>query len=223
MPVRVYAIVGRSLGRRSLAAIGGGSLRCVGAGPSAVVADCDAAPPLSARALRAHAGVVRRIAKIAPAVLPARFPSVVDSDRAVSAILRTRSAELRAALRLIHKQEQMTLRLFGSAAAAPAPPADHPAAHPGEGAGTRYLAGRAHAQSAPELELLRLPLASLVTAERITRHGRGPLLLTAYHLVPRGAAPAYRRILRRHARALAGRLVTSGPWPAYAFGPEWRG
>jgi hypothetical protein len=91
------------------------------------------------------------------------------------------------------------------------------------GAGTRYLTRRARAQSAPELEPLRLLLAPFVTAERIARHDRGPLLLTAYHLVPRGAVAAYRRILRRHPDVLGYRVAASGPWPPYAFVPEVRG
>ena len=100
------------------------------------------------------------------------------------------------------------------------------AADAGTHPGTSYLAGRARAharaQSAPELEPLREALAPIVAAERIARHDRGPLLLTAYHLIPRGAAPAYRRLLRRHAALLRTRAAVSGPWPPYAFVPELR-
>jgi hypothetical protein len=229
MLVRVYAIVGRPLSRRALSGIGRG-IRLVTDGPtSAIVADCGAPATPTARALRAHDAVVRRIARVAPAVLPARFGSEIESDVALQAFLRADEARLQAALRLVHKHEQMTLRLFGP----PAPDERHERSVrsdlPGsrasgvteaEGAGTRYLTRRGVARLAPELERLRLLLAPVVVAERITRHDRGPLLLTAHHLGPRGAAAAYRRIVRRHAASSGCRLAASGPWPPYAFGPE---
>ena len=162
---------------------------------------------------------MRRITRIAPAVLPARFPSVVESDSAVVKILREWSAELRAALRQVRKREQMTLRLFGRVEDT-APPVSPPEGDAAQNAGTRYLTSRAGAQAAPELEPLRRMLGPILSAERITRHEGGPLLLTAYYLVPRGAAAAYRRIVRRHAAALGWRSVTTGPWPPYAFVPE---
>jgi len=75
-------------------------------------------------------------------------------------------------------------------------------------------------RSAPELEPLSEALAHIVAAERISRHDTGPLLLTAYHLIPRGKARAYRGILKRRAAALGLRAIASGPWPPYAFVPE---
>lgn len=224
MPLRVYAIVGRRLGRGSLAAVSRAGLRLVSDGPtSAIVADCDAPPAPTARALRGHDAVVRRMAKMAPAVLPARFGSVVDSDAALVAILRAWTEELQAALRLVEKHEQMTLRVFAPAPARTRSEPDEQATGVAEDAGTRYLTRRAGAQAAPELEPLRRLLAPIVTSERIARHDRGPLLLTAYHLVPRSAVAAYRRLLRRHAASLGCRVVASGPWPPYAFVPELRG
>jgi hypothetical protein len=184
-------------------------------------------PPV--RALRAHDAVVRRTARIAPAVLPVRFGTLVASDRSLVALLDEWSDELLTALALVDRRCQMTLRLFAPAGAGASPEesdAPAPVTIEGNRPGTSYLEGRARAharaQSAPELEPLREALAPLVAAERITRHDQGPLLLTAYHLIPRGAAPAYRKLLQRHAALLHARATVSGPWPPYAFVPELR-
>jgi hypothetical protein len=181
------------------------------------------------RALRAHDAVVRRTARIAPAVLPVRFGTLVASERSLVALLDEWSDELLAALALVDRRCQMTLRLFAPAGAVSPPKesgARDTAAAEGSLPGTSYLERRARAharaQSAPELEPLRDALASIVAAERITRHDQGPLLLTAYHLIPRGAAPAYRKLLQRHAELLRARATVSGPWPPYAFVPELR-
>jgi hypothetical protein len=208
-------------------------MRLVTAGPvSAVVADCDAKAPLTARALRAHDAVVRRVARVVPAILPARFGTIVDSESSVVGLIERWSADLCEALALVEGREQMTLRLFAAAgtavesAASGAPgrtgaedvgDAEHP--------GTSYLLRRAHEQAAPaapELERLRNVLGPIVTAERIVRHDQGPLILTAYHLIPRGGAAAYRRLLRRYAVEPGSRVVASGPWPPYGFVPELR-
>ena len=119
----------------------------------------------------------------------------------------------------------MTLRLFGRGAEVPEASAptsceQETGGHPG----TSYLARLAHAharaRSAPELEPLSEALAHIVTAERISRHDTGPLLLTAYHLIPRGKARVYRGIINRRAAGLGLRAIASGPWPPYAFVPE---
>jgi hypothetical protein len=214
--VRVYAIVGSKLGRAALARLKRARVRLVRSGSvAAVVADDHDATPLSARALRGHDAMVRRIARLVPAVLPARFGSVLQSEAALASMLDAWSADLLGALALVDDREQMTLRIF---------------ADTGQGgragrAGRAGLALRQRARDqaeAPELAPLRESLAPLVAAERITRHDRGSLILTAYHLIPRGAAPAYRRLLRRHAAGVGTRAVPSGPWPPYAFVPELR-
>jgi hypothetical protein len=211
-------------------------MRLVTAGPvSAVVADCDAKTPLTARALRAHDAVVRKVARVAPAILPARFGTIVESEASVIGLIERWSADLCEALALVDGREQMTLRVFGAVATTvdsggtggtgrmdktsveEVLDAEHP--------GTSYLLRRAHEQAtpaAPELERLRAVLAPIVTAERIVRHDQGPLILTAYHLIPRGGAAAYRRLLRRHAAEPGSRVVASGPWPPYGFVPELR-
>jgi hypothetical protein len=246
MSLCVYAIVRRPLGRRVVINANGAKVRSVSAGAaSAVVAECRGPLLPTVRALRGHDAVVRRIARVAPAVLPVRFGALVDSDRSLVTLLDAWSEDLQKALTLVDGHCQMTLRLFARAGAAAAPALSGPvgeakAGDEADGAdqaheaarthpGTKYLTRRAQAhafaQSAPELEPLRQALAPIVTAERIARHGRhdqGSLVLTACHLIPRSAVTTYRRLLRRHAAALQYRAVVSGPWPPYAFVPELR-
>ena len=234
MSLCVYAIVGRPLGRRLVMNANGAKVRSVRAGAtSAVVADC--AGPLSptVRALRGHDAVVRRIAGVVPALLPVRFGTLVDSDRSLVALLDAWSEDLQKALALVDRQCQMTLRLFALAGTAVPPAPGGPRDEVDEvdeaartQPGTSYLTRRARAhavaQLAPELAPLREALAPIVAAERIARHDQGPLVLTAYHLIPRGAVTTYRRLLRRHAAALGYRAILSGPWPPYAFVPALR-
>jgi len=222
MSLWVYAFVGRGVRRRTLAAFGRPKLRAVGRGKTiAIVADREGPTAPTVEALREHDATVRRIARVAPAVLPARFGSVVESDAALLAILRASSREFEDALRLVDRQAQMTLRVFGSNGAIPRR-SDRAKRGLGKNAGTNYLKRLARTQSAPELDALRPLLEPLLTAERIARHDRGPLMVTAYHLIPCASVSAYRRLLRRHSAALGFRAISSGPWPPYAFVPELR-
>ncbi len=233
MSLCVYAIVGRRFGRRvAMRGIraGGARLRAVNAAATSAMVAERAGPFLpTVRALRAHDAVVRRTARIAPAVLPVRFGTLVASERSLVALLDEWSDELLAALALVDGRCQMTLRLFAPAGSVPPSEesgAPDPAAVEGNLPGTSYLEGRARAharaQSAPSSSRCAKRSRSIVAAERITRHDQGPLLLTAYHLIPRGAAPAYRKLLQRHAALLHARATVSGPWPPYAFVPELR-
>ena len=226
MPLCVYAIVAGRPSRRALARARLPRLRFVSAGAvSAVVAECDGKTPVSARALRGHDAIVRRVARVVSAVLPARFGTIVESESSVVSLLEQWSGQLRDALALVDRREQMTLRLFATGTDRPARPdtqeqQDDPA-HPG----TSFLQRRAREQAgpaAPELEILREVFKPIVTAERVVRHDQDSLILTAYHLIPRGGAAAYRRLLRRHAATPGTRAVASGPWPPYGFVPELR-
>jgi hypothetical protein len=174
---------------------------------------------------------------VVPAILPARFGTVVESESSVVGLLERSSKELLESLALVDRCEQMTLRLFADAGAAhksgesgeSGRPARAGRADGNEGdtshPGTSYLKHRAQEQAgpaAPELAVLRQALSPIVVAERVVRHDRDPLILTAYHLIPRGRAAAYRRLLRRHAADLGNRVVATGPWPPYGFVPELR-
>ena len=231
MPLCVYAIVAGRLSRRALARARIPRMRLVSAGAvSAVVAECDGKTPISARALRGHDAIVRRVARAASAVLPARFGTSVESESSVVSLLEQWSDQLQEALALVDRREQMTLRLFatekgagrkGRTGGTGGRDQEDDPAHPG----TSFLQRRAREQAgpaAPELDILREVLKPLVAAERVVRHDQDSLILTAYHLIPKGRAAAYRRLLRRYAAALGHRAVASGPWPPYGFVPELR-
>ena len=188
-----------------------------------------AVPALSARTVRAHDAVVRRLAVRAPAVLPVRFGTVFADRAALFRSLRAREGALREALELVDGREQMTLRLYGKTGQptdeddVAESRGDAAAADVGNGAGgvgTRYLTRRARLQRIPALTRLRPFLASVVVAERVERQAVPPLLASAYHLIPRGASEDYRAALARARRALGPvRVHVTGPWPAYAFTP----
>ena len=224
MSVYVYAIVGspRNAGRVSSAA--GSRLRAVRSASTAAIVEDRETPAPTRRMLQAHDRVVRRIAAVAPAVLPVRFGTTIPTDRALVSMLMSWSSDLRTALRLVDGCEQMTLRLFVAPAAAGEPTANRPG---DSDPGTTYLTQRADAQSrarsAPEIDPLREALGPLLHAERVApRRGSSSSLVTAYHLIPRGSSSQYRRRLQRRAAALGLRAVISGPWPPYAFVPELR-
>jgi hypothetical protein len=80
--------------------------------------------------------------------------------------------------------------------------------------GTAYLKARAAERDVPEFAPVRAVVRRWVRDERVEKRGR---LASVYHLVPRGAAPAYRRALEAAAAAAGLRIVVSGPWPPYAF------
>jgi hypothetical protein len=189
-----------------------------------------AAPPITARAVRVHDAVVRRLAARVDAVLPARFGTVFQDRAALARALAEREGTLREALRLVEGREQMTLRLYGEAAQLESDVRisgsrdDDETTEGGDdgagGAGTRYLARRLRGRDLPALARLRPFLARVVVAERVERHAAPPLLASAYHLIPRGTSKDYRAEVARAGRALAPlRVRVSGPWPAYAFAP----
>ena len=187
----------------------------------AAVGEMAERPAVSEATLRAHDAVIRRLADTVDAILPVRFGSLL-SESALTDALAARGRELTEALALVAGREQMTLRLMGEAAPRPAPAvvSDHPELGPG----ARYLAARRaewrRAHEAPELEPLRPALQPLVRAERVTRHETPPLLASVYHLIDRGASAAYRGAVERAGGAALVRVVTTGPWPPYAFAPE---
>jgi len=222
MSVYVYAIVGPRDADGVSAAAGPRLWAVRGPSAAAIVEDREISPSPTRRALRAHDLTVRRIAAVTPAVLPVRFGTIVHTDRALASLLRSWSADLRSALGLVDGREQMTLRLFGAPIAITQPERGDLDDDPGTRHLIRRAAAHARAQFAPELEPLRQALGPLVQVERVARQDAGPLLLTAYHLIPRGASSQYRSRLQQHAAAFGLRAVVSGPWPPYAFVPGLR-
>jgi hypothetical protein len=198
---------------------GAPGLRAVRAsGLTAVVRDARrAAPRPSEAALRRHDAAVRRAARAFPAVVPARFGMRFETDAAVRALLRRHAAALRRALARVNGREQMILRVAvpGGVHVLLDPPAA------GRRPGTRHLAARAAAHDPrrlPAVGALLDALSPLVAAERVEANAP-PLLSSVYHLVPRGAARAYRRAVAAAALPAALSVRVSGPWAPYAFAP----
>jgi len=169
--------------------------------------------------LKRQDAVVQRLAALFTALLPARFGESAADEAALAARLVPRERELAEALKLVRGCVQMTLRVFGEPDPAPEP---SPAAAGGPGA--RYLETRRREQqrlhSLPEIGPLGEALRPLLKAERIERHAAGPLLGTAYHLVPREGTAAYLAAVEETRGRIGGRRVAAtGPWPPYAFAP----
>jgi hypothetical protein len=184
------------------------------AGVYAVVERLDEAPAVTEQTLREQHAIVVRLAKGAPAILPARFGSLVERDE-LSRIIARRRAVLRRAFAMVRGKQQMTVRVFG--------PAERPRASRQSSSGTEYLLGRAAAR--PRLPAIARTISAavrpLVGGEHIDA-GQGGIRVTLNHLVQRGRVPRYRSLVEA---AIAdtdpdATVVTSGPWPPFAFAPD---
>jgi hypothetical protein len=217
----VYALLAEPPRGEAGAGLGAEPLRFLAVGDMlAVVGDLAARPPVSPTTLLAHDSVVRRLAAAVDAILPVRFGTLLDGEQALAEAIAARAPRLREALALVAGREQMTLRVFGSpAAAAGVEPAPDDL-----GPGARYLETRRRQArrdaAVPELAPLRARLEPLVHAEQAQRHETPPLLASVYHLIDRGRAPAYLDAVAGGADAMAPRHArATGPWPPYAFAP----
>ena len=219
--VYLYAL----LGERPPAPLGEGlagePLRLVAAGDVlAVVGDVPDGPAVDQDAMRAHDAVVRRVAALVDAILPARFGGTSD-EAALADAVASRAPALRRTLALVSGREQMTLRVYGTAA----PPSPAPGDVTG-GPGTQYLARRREralaARRLPEIDPVSESVASLVHATRVRRHATPPLLGSVYHLVERAQGEAYLARVDAARSALRDdvEVVASGPWPPYAFASD---
>jgi len=217
MSLYLYALVGRPVRRPLGRGLGGEALRLIEVARLLVVAGrIHNAPRVTPTALRRHDATMRRLAGRTDAVLPIRFGTVVGDRLALARALAPRAAGLREALALVAGHEQMTLRVYGEAVTTSDESATESA-----GAGQRYLERRLRARRAPEVDPVRRALRGLVSAERIERHERPPLLASVYHLVRRGDSKRYLAAVAAASARLAGvRVSPSGPWPAYAFAPD---
>jgi Gas vesicle synthesis protein GvpL/GvpF len=219
----LYAIVERAapeLGR----GIAGEPLTLITAADAvAVVGAMDDPPAATAEAIRGHDEVVRRLAGLSEAILPARFGTVQDAA-SLAAWLASAAAGLAEALRLVAGREQMTLHVYRDEPQVAGAAGDAPADDVGLGPGARYLAERhrrwRQRERVPELEPLRPRLDALVTAERIELRATPPLRASVYHLIERGRSAEYREAVEANRELVAGaRVRVSGPWAPYAFAP----
>lgn len=223
----LYGIVKAGLREGLGRGLAGEDLRLAGDGPaalSAIAGEIEEPPRPEPASLAAHDAVVRRLAELAPALLPARFGQWLPDERALTDWLAAHARELAEGLSQVAGCVQMTLRIF-SDADAPEPPPEPPVVSSAAGPGTRYLEQRRrdaeHQRSLPEIAPLREALRPLLKAERIERPATpGRLRATAYDLIAREAASDYTRLVAEAAPRLGSWHVTaSGPWPTYAFAP----
>jgi hypothetical protein len=219
----LYAVLGAAPAGPLGAGLADEPLRLVRCGPIVATAgEMTVSPALTPAALRGHDAVVRRLAALADAILPARFGALATGEADLCARLTQGADGLREALVRVAGREQMILRVSRASPGTAVPPTEELAAAPG-GPGARYLAERARAQRSAEdaLAPLRPVLDRFVTAERVERHETPPLVASVYHLLARGSAPAYTAAVERAVRALPEiRVTVSGPWAPYAFAPE---
>jgi hypothetical protein len=207
--------LGRGLARERLRVIRGRGFVVIAGG-------MDDAPGPEPDALRAHDAVVRRLSRVCPAFLPARFGWMAHADELAAALAPHRAA-LVEALKEVRGCVQMIVRVFGDTTRAERE--QEPPRGRGAAVGTEYMQARARAwreaESLPELDPLRARLAGVLRAERQERHGAAGLVGTAYHLVERGRLRTYRARVRSTSPRLAPlRVQLSGPWAPYAFGPR---
>ena len=154
-------------------------------------------------------------------VLPARFGAFVEAGE-LRAVVSQRRETILEALALVTGRRQMTIRALGVetiAAQSTAQPTGEPST------GTEYLQQRREALAMKPMPALRGAIVDAVKrfirAEK-TEPARGRVVLTMYHLVDATDVEGYRVAL--DALELGPGELTlsvSGPWPAFAFAPEW--
>lgn len=192
--------------------IGGREVHTVSYGAVHVVHERRAAiPAMSDDELRAQHALVVSIAERAPAVLPARFGSLL-SKRELTASVRRHENEILAALQHVHHHVQITVRVLGDR------PRRYAAPVIAGMSGRQYLERARRAAippTTPAAERLLEAVRPLVTSERRER-GAGRLLATIYHLVDMRHVDRY---LTMAGRPIQG-VIVSGPWPPFAFSPQ---
>lgn len=173
-------------------------------------------PRLSEASLRDQHRVVVTLARRCDAILPVRFGAWVTPAE-LERLVEAREQVLRRGLALVRHKEQMTIRIF-TEDERPDPPA------PAAASGTAYLHARKAAATpnlTPLASSIRRAVAPLAVEERIDA-GRGRLRLAFHHLVDRGLGEDYEaRVAGVVSRSKTTEtVVTSGPWPPFAFVPD---
>ena len=209
MPLYVLALTDTDLGSWT---INGRRLHSAAFGRIHVIHERRGSPPaVSDGELRAQHALVLAIAARAPAVLPARYGSLLEK-RELAVAIRQHQKEILASLDRLRHHVQMTIRVLGKRT----PPA-RLQSRTGM-SGTEYLQQARRAAAPPTTsagERLLAAVRPLVTAER-TEHGAGGLLATIYHLVDVRHVERYRDAVG----APAAGVIVSGPWPPFAFAPQ---
>lgn len=174
----------------------------------AIVESREAVPPLTELELQRQHNIVLRIAAGAPAVIPARFGSLLDEVE-LSAILRARKDMIRSALDHVRDHVQMTLRMAAVKA---------PAAIGLPTSGRDYLLRRRGELLPAPLAAAEPTLGELRPFVRDERRKPGERdTLTIYHLIRRADVKNYRQVI---AGMKATDITMSGPFAPFAFAPD---
>jgi hypothetical protein len=171
----------------------------------------ETAPVLTESELQRQHDIVLRVAAAVPAVIPARFGSLVD-EAELSAILRARQDVIQTTLDHVRDNVQMTLRMSSEK---PQPPVTVPSSSV---TGRDYLSRRRQAlfPTTPAFaEPALRELTPYVRDVRTKRSERGGL--TLYHLIRRTDVDDYRQALSSVATP---GIVVSGPFAPFAFAPD---
>lgn len=227
----VYAITETPIHVDDLTGVAREALRIVNTSACyAIVSELSERPSPTRDALAAQDAAVRTLAGRAEALLPMRFGTTFDDERKLTEALdRLDASRLRDALSRVRGCEQMTVRAFLSPNAAPPPTSSFPAPRSAQ-TGTAYLQARAAAiaqatQSSlpmPDVQALRQQLADVVRDAIVEAAPatRAPLVLSMYHLIPRGHDARYRAIVASWDAPRDLTIHVSGPAPVYAFAKD---
>lgn len=216
--VNVYAIV--RAGRPGMIRTRSGHrLRQIACGPvAAVVRDVARLPVASPAQVRLYERHMRELAQRFPALLPARFGTVMPPEE-LGFILSARRQDFQRALTHVRGRAQMTVRVVCHDAKARRRRQSAAAIRTAAAmSGREYLRERAHEAAAqrvvPGFEPVRAALARWICDERVEHHDS---VSTIYHLIPRSSSARYQQTLRQAADAADLAAVVTGPWPPYAF------
>lgn len=184
-------------------------------GVAVLLAPPGTAPPALADALRRQHEIVLALSHRLDPLLPVRFGTRMTIGRLVEAV-RSSSDELAEALEHVRGRRQMTLRVIG-------PPGESRNLSPATTGGDYLRQRRTLRMVPPEAAPLIAAVAPFVVDERV-QAGRARIRASIFHLVERRAAAAYRRAATRAMpRVSPWRATVTGPWPPFAFGPEFTG
>ena len=217
MTLCVYALTTQAPGALRLRGLEREPLRVVAIGRvSAIVGELRRGPSATYERLTRYDAVMRRLAERYASVLPVRFGTYLDRAE-LDVILRDRQQSFSRMLRHVRGRTQMTVRIVepeegrgkGEGGARKHPATEH--------SGTEYLRRRAAERAIPAFDPVRDAVRRWVRDERIEKRDR---IATVYHLIPRGAAEAYRSAAIRRAGDVGLPATITGPFPPYAFA-EW--
>ena len=216
--MQVYAIVSAGRSVHTIRAGSGRRLRTISRGAvAAVVGDRSRPAAPSPANLRRYDRTMRALAERLPAIIPARFGTLMAEDELLLT-LSSRQAAFMRVLAGVRRRVQMTVRVVTGPEARLPVTRTSPAI---PSSGRDYLLARARdaaaARAVPGFEPVRRSVARWVRDERVD-HRVG--VSSVYHLIPRSSTAAYRRAVEASAAASGLTVIVSGPWPPYAFSSE---